>query len=1185
MNILTRVLRSLWAWPLAFAFVLFMSPVQAQEDEEAIDEIVITGSRIARDEFSTTTPIQVLSTAAAQRIGIVSISELLQKSTASSGEQIDGSISTNAGQTNASEAPADGGVGSACINLRGLGCERTLVLVNGKRLGLSGIRGAPPQPDINMIPIGMVEGVDLLTGGLSTVYGADAVAGVVNVRMKKDFEGINFTVNTELPADDGGEIYQASLVGGVGSDAGNITFGMEYSRQERVRTGDRSFSSCLRRGTSGISVSLTGQQVLNCRSDFPDNWMTTFADGFAAGAAGELVADDGTIPEPVDGTRLIYTPGSSNISWGATGLNPGEPVTGFSLFSSLPNTNSPTLAPMPHTGVDDTNTTTRFLDRFRYDPSTNDQLDRADADLWRPYERFSLVMNGHLDLGWGHNEEAYFEGYYFNRQNFIIGAREQIFPGVPGEIPLVNPGNNILVFDQATGTTVDAAGVPVDTTNGNVSIVDNPMNPFSFAVSPVLTMDDIPQTFNVELQQIRLVGGITGDLAFSDSWSYDVSLTYDRSTGFVSQPIMLENHLFLATQNLGVTALQDICVAGNCGADQTIGDPRFVLATDTDNGDDGIDGTADDSPTFGQLISTSQEVWTNNPLGTGQVVCDQRFLAPGGFITPLPCVPFDIFNMSVAGDGVTSSGRFSTAAEREYLMQSRTNRTVTEQTVLQAFVTGDLFALPWNNETVGSAIGIEFREDQINSQNSAAGVLGLNAAENPLQEGETQGSRTTFDAYGEISAPLVVDASWAELLQLDAAIRFTDDENFGNETVYKVGGLWRFNEYVAFSSSFNTSFRAPNLREQFLSDQAGALPGTNDPCHNDNIATATPSPALTRLIDNCIFSGADWTQLGTAFTVAIPTSTGGAAGLNPETSESITATLTLTQPWTDRFDFGIAVTYFDITIEDTVRALDPQTIVSRCYNDEPNLASPFCARVFRDRANATDLNNFISFVRAGFVNTGEETSAGYDITTRFGIDFDNVNVNWTTGSTFLTERTSQEFQPSEADPDGSPIVDDVGRIGNPELTFQSTLSVAFGNWDIVFQSRFFDDTRFAQGVPNPVITDENLLCLEGCPVGQDPDVVFGPGDWTDWGYFQSSQIPLSVGPTRPVVDAEGQWHHDLGISYNWENGSVTAGINNIFDEEPPLISQEAGPNRNNAVSSARYDQIGQSYFVNFTYGF
>ena len=146
-------------------------------------------------------------------------------------------------------------------------------------------------------------------------------------------------------------------------------------------------------------------------------------------------------------------------------------------------------------------------------------------------------MNGHLDLGWGHNEEAYFEGYYFNRQNSVIGAREQIFPGVPGQIPLV-----------------DDANTPILDANGAMQMVQNPMNPFSFDVNPVLTMNDIPQNFDTELQQIRLVGGITGDMPFSDNWGYDVSVSYDRSTGFVSQKILLENQLFFATQNLGAVA-------------------------------------------------------------------------------------------------------------------------------------------------------------------------------------------------------------------------------------------------------------------------------------------------------------------------------------------------------------------------------------------------------------------------------------------------------------------------------------------------------------------------------------------------------------------------------------------------------------------------------------------------------
>ncbi|NOX68354.1 MAG: TonB-dependent receptor plug domain-containing protein [Gammaproteobacteria bacterium] len=1091
--------------------MLVTGPAFGQEDDEdgQLEEITVTGSRIKRDVFSSTTPIQVLDTEAAQRIGIISISELLQKSTISNGEQIDGSFSSNAGQTNASEAPPDGGVGSACINLRGLGCERTLVLVNGKRLGLSGIRGAPPQPDINVIPIGMVEAVDVLTGGLSTVYGADAVAGVVNVRLKRDFEGINLTFNTEQPTKSGGEIFQTSLVGGVSNDSGNITFGMEYSTQNRVRTGNRSYSRCLRRGTSGISVGLNGEKVLNCRSDFPDNWLTTA--GVDLFASGELVAADGTVPSPVDGTRLIYTPGSSNINWGANGLNPGQPVTGFSLFSSLPQPGSSTIAQFPGGS---TGTRPFFLDRFRYDPRTNDQLDRADADLWRPYERFSLVMNGHQDLGWGNNEEFYFEGYYFNRTNDVIAAREQIFPAILGQIPLV-----------------DSSNIPILDANGAIQMVDNPMNPFSVDLSPVLTLDDVAQTFDTELQQVRLVGGITGDLPFNDKWSYDVSATYDRSTGFVAQPILLENNLFFATQNLGAVA-------------------------------DSVTG-----------------------LPTGEVVCSPRFASlAGGFITPPECVPVDFFAASIPGDSITTSGSFGSQAERDYLIQKRTNRTVTEQVVFQGFLTGDLFDISGGG-TVGTAIGIEFREDKINSQNSAAGVLGLNAAENPLQEGETRGTRDTFDIYGEISAPIIVDASWAEVVQLDAALRLTDDENFGKETVYKVGGLWRVNEYVALSSSFNTAFRAPNLREQFLADQAGALPGGSDPCHSQSIALATPGPALDRLLGNCLLSGADVNQLGSAFTVAIPTSTGGAAGLKPETSDSLTATLTLSQPFTERFDFDLALTYFDIEIKDTVRALDPGTIVSRCYNDEPNLASPFCDRVFRNRPSATPLNNFISFVRAGFVNTGVETATGMDFTTRFAIDFERTDINWTTATTFMDERRSQEFPPSEADPDGSPIVNNIGRIGNPEWTFQSTLAVSFAeSWDIVFQSRYWSDTRFRQGVVNPVITDVNGLCLSGCPVGQDPNDIFG-NDWNDFGFSQSSQIPLSVGPTRPVVDAAGQWQHDLGISYNFESGSVTIGVNNMLDKAPPLISQGAGPNRNNAVASGRYDLIGRSYFVNFNWGF
>jgi iron complex outermembrane receptor protein len=861
---------------------------------------------------------------------------------------------------------------------------------------------------------------------------------------------------------------------------------------------------------------------------------------------------------------LVLTPGTSNLILTST----GEPIPNWSTYRNFPDTDSPTLNLIPSEVGDGTG---RYLDRLFFSPLGQDELDRAIADSWRPYERFSLVVNGHVDLG-GNNTEAYFEGYYFNRQNKVIASTEQLAPTVLGQVPLVDGGNNAIFFDAGTGLSVDAAGTPVTDATGARLMVQNPLNPFPADMGMIATIDDQPQTFDTELQQSRLVAGLTGDITDDGRWSYDVSASYDRATGFVAQPIMLENHLFFATQTVGATATQDLCAGANCGADQVAGDPRFVLTLDDD----------DTSPTFGQQIASSTPVWTQTL--TGDVVCGGDVVSDVVGVFTIPdCVPADFLNVTIGGDPLNGvSGNFSTQEQKDYLIQNRTNRTVTDMMVLEGYVFGDLFDIPTGG-TVGTAFGIQWREDQIASQHSAVGVLGLNNAENPGQEGETNGSRTTFDAYAEISAPVVVDAGWADLFQIDAAVRFTDDEHFGNETVYKIGALWDINEYLSFNTSFNTSFRAPNLREQFLADQAGALSGTADPCRQATFVLLDPGPTRDLLEANCALDGADVTVLGTSLTVAIPTTTGGAAGLNPETSESFTATISASQPWTERFDFDIAVTYFDIQIEDTVRALQADTIINRCYFDQANLASPFCQFVDRDRPTAPPDLNFISQVRAGFVNTGEESATGFDISTRLLFELGETQINWGTAATIMDERLSQEFKPSEAMPAGSTIVNDVGRIGNPEHTFQSTLAVTFRDWDFVWQARWWSDTEFFEGQANPVITDLDGLIVRGGPVGQDPDDVFD--NFTEFQYLNSPLIRDEFNPTVAITEADGQWQHDLAATYSMETMTFTLGINNVADEEPPCISWNAGPNRNCAVSSARYDLVGRSYFLRFTADF
>ena len=120
-------------------------------------------------------------------------------------------------------------------------------------------------------------------------------------------------------------------------------------------------------------------------------------------------------------------------------------------------------------------------------------------------------------------------------------------------------------------------------------------------------------------------------------------------------------------------------------------------------------------------------------------------------------------------------------------------------------------------------MGAEFREDTIASQNDIVGVLALNAAENPLQEGETIGSRDLFEVFGEFTLPIL------DNLNFGGAIRYTDESNFGEETTYRARIEWLPLDWLALSGTFGTSFRAPNLREQFLADQFGGIGGNNDP--------------------------------------------------------------------------------------------------------------------------------------------------------------------------------------------------------------------------------------------------------------------------------------------------------------------------------------------------------------------
>ncbi|PKM17177.1 MAG: TonB-dependent receptor [Gammaproteobacteria bacterium HGW-Gammaproteobacteria-15] len=223
----------------------FSSVAVAQEETARVERIEVTGSRIQRQDMETASPITVIDAAAIRMEGFTSVDQLLQAQTSMAGAAV-GSTTNN------------GADGVAQVDLRGMGSQRTLVLLNGRRMVNSG-SGADSAVDLNSIPVAMIARVEILKDGASAVYGSDAIAGVVNIITKKDFEGFQVDLNGSSTDKGDGETGELSALYGFSTDRGNYTIGAAYSDRKGVIQADRDWtepgdSSFIPTGTLGGKV-------------------------------------------------------------------------------------------------------------------------------------------------------------------------------------------------------------------------------------------------------------------------------------------------------------------------------------------------------------------------------------------------------------------------------------------------------------------------------------------------------------------------------------------------------------------------------------------------------------------------------------------------------------------------------------------------------------------------------------------------------------------------------------------------------------------------------------------------------------------------------------------------------------------------------------------------------------------
>ena len=229
-------LKSFWA---AIPLLLCLSevppalaePTDADQyaTEQAIDEIVVTGSRIQRDDFNSASPVTVVSGQSILDQGLSNVGEALREQPAVTNDSLN-------------QSAILGGGGMTTVALHNLGPRRVLILINGRRVAPFTDALANLGTDLTFIPAAMVDRVEILRDGASAVYGSDAISGVVNVILKKDFDGVEVALHTGTSSEGDGNYTGASLTLGTIFERGNLLFGAEYREQDAIKQVDRDWA-------------------------------------------------------------------------------------------------------------------------------------------------------------------------------------------------------------------------------------------------------------------------------------------------------------------------------------------------------------------------------------------------------------------------------------------------------------------------------------------------------------------------------------------------------------------------------------------------------------------------------------------------------------------------------------------------------------------------------------------------------------------------------------------------------------------------------------------------------------------------------------------------------------------------------------------------------------------------------
>lgn len=461
-------------------------PAVEEEAAPASDAIVVTGSRIRSvTPFNSPDPIAVLDPEVAKKEGRTDLASTLQGSSIAAGStQVTAALSSN--------FVTNGGPGAQTIDLRGLGANRTLVLLNGRRAGPAGTRGGVSSFDLNVLPLSIVSDIQILKTGASSVYGSDAVAGVVNIFTKTKMDGLRLDLNASVPFDSGGENFRISGAWGKTFDRGHILFAGDYTKTKELARGDRDYLACPEAyifDQSGNRADLidprTGQP--HCEDlRWGHVWTYRLIDNLRLDGPGGPNTGIQTTPGAVQLLQFQYPDG------------PGSGVLGIPAYGApaFPGDFGAPAGWFP-TGYN----AASMAVQNAYHPFVEQSTIIPETDLYTAYAEGAFEVSSAVEL---------FGEFLFNRRETYQNGWRQFWNfGYTGD--LYGTGTPATLW--APGFT----GVNLLSPTGITDLSDN----------------------SQQVDYYRGVAGVRGEISSKGNWTYDIHAQYSRSIGrYRSQQIL-----------------------------------------------------------------------------------------------------------------------------------------------------------------------------------------------------------------------------------------------------------------------------------------------------------------------------------------------------------------------------------------------------------------------------------------------------------------------------------------------------------------------------------------------------------------------------------------------------------------------------------------------------------------------